>query len=403
MPLTDDVDVTDNLVVNFDNRNEDAQNFTVTIANKGKRSIKVKKISSSLDFIGVLNYNESNSIIKANTQIEYLFEAKQEQQKANDLNEGKIRFTFKDHSHVTRSIKITNDTAVEMKCILPATAPVVVPTTTDTKNDDKTHPMKVSLTPGIINLQGFIKRDIDIWIEKFGDNNRKAIDITDNLQIEFDYFHSSQLCEVLVRNNTWKSFHLDAIDMDESMISMCEEFNGKTIEPRDDLKLHFKAIFDTKKIASQTQIRFWFGEICLRRTIAIQYRARGSAIPKNYYNIPDALNELIAKQYKISRSEYMDALDKCVPSPTADYAKHFHNLVYLEECSLRRQIERNYLQKQAFFGDQEYCQDGKRKKYDRGIYDLEIKDLFEIRPSLQPGKNGNFMPLYVQFKKLYRI
>lgn len=380
MPLTEDVDVTDNLVVHFGSQCEAVQTFTVIIANRGKQSITVQKISSSLDFIGVVNFNESNSVITANEQISYLFEAKNEQPRSSDLNEAKIRFTFKGHTHVTRRMKIIYETDGEMS---------VPPQIADTKKDESGS-TNASLSPGIINLQGFIKRDFDNWSSELDSNNLYAIEITDDLRIEFDLFHSSQLCEVLIRNNTWKSFCLDAIEMDEALLTMCGGFNGKpmTIGPRGDLKLYFNAIFDSKKIARQTQICFRLGQICLRRTVAIQYRSSGSAIPKNEYDIPAALNDLVASQYSISRSEYNDALDQWVPSPDVDYAKHFHNLLYLEECGLRETIKRNYLQKEAFFGDQEYfMEDGKtiRKKYEPGIYDLQIKDLFEIRPSLQLG------------------
>lgn len=388
MPLTNHVDVTENLVVNFGKRCKNAQNFTVTIANTGKRKIKVKKISSSLDFVGVLNFNESNSVIKAGTDISYLFEAAYEQQRSSDLNEGKIRFTFKDHSHVTRSIKIVHERETfENENMLPKIA--------DTKKDDENPTKSNSLThsPGIINLQGFIREDYDHWLQKFNGNEwkRNAIDITDDLRIQFDHFRSSQLCEILIRNNKWGKICLDEIELNDSMVTMCEDFNDKPIiiEPRGDLKLHFKAVFDSKKLAGHTQIGFRFGKICLRRTITIQYRLRGSAIPKSDYDIPEALNDLIESRYRISTSEYMDALDNWIPSPHIDYAKHFHNLLFLEECGLRKEIKRNYLQKEAFFGDQEYFLEDKntvRKKYNPGIYDLQINDLFEIRPSLQPGK-----------------
>lgn len=55
---------------------------------------------------------------------------------------------------------------------------------------------------------------------------------------------------------------------------------------------------------------------------------------------------------------------------------------------MRREIKLTYYQKQAFFGDQDYIvENGKqrREKYGRGIYDLEINDLFETRPSLKVG------------------
>lgn len=382
MPLTEDVDVTDNLVVNFSSSCEDAQNFTVIIANRGKRSISVKKVISSLDFVAALNFNELNSVIKANAQIEYLFEAKYEQPKSSDLVEGKIRFTFSNHTHVTRAIKILHG-SMESKSELPKIS--------STQNDDKNQ-TKASLTPGVINLQGFIKSDYDNWLNKFDDKHPLAIQITDDLQIEFDHFQTSKLCEVLIRNNTWNILCLNAIEMDKSKIAICEklDFKSLTIDPRGDLKLHFKAKFDAKKLNGQTQIGFCFGELCVRRTIYIQYRKRGSALPRDEYGIPDALNQLIASRNRISRSEYLDALDTWIPAPNVNYAKHFHNLLYLEECGLRREIKRNYSQTEAFFGDQEYLvEDGGktiRRKYERGIYDLKIEDLFEIRPSLQPGK-----------------
>lgn len=377
MPLTEDVDVTDNLVVHFSSRCEEAQKFSVIIANRGKRSISVKKIRSSLDFVSVLNFNELNSVIKANTQIGYLFETKYEQQRTSDLIEGKIRFTFSNHTHVTRAIRIVHESS-ETNSMLPKIS--------NTQNDDNNQ-TTASLTPGIINLQEFIKSDYDNRLNQHGD--ALAIEITDDLHIEFDHFQSSQRCEVLIRNNTWKKLCLNSIEMDKSKIAVCEEFGkSMTIGPRGDLKLHFEAIFNAKKFTAQTQIGFWFGKTCLRRTVSIQYRQRGPVMPKNEYFIPDKLNDLITSRNRISRSEYFDALDTWIPSPNANYAAHFHNLLYLEECGLRKEIKRNYSQKEAFFGDQEYSmENGKtiRRKYERGIYDIEIPDLFEIRPSLQPG------------------
>lgn len=315
----------------------------------------------------------------------YLFEAAYEHRKLDDVNEGKIRFTFHDHTHITRTVKIVNE-----KCDDKKAPPNVV---NDKKNttfrlDGKKIPPKTELTPGILNLQGFIKTDYENWMKKSNGIVLLPIDVTDDLNIEFDHVHRSELCEVFIRNNTWQRICLESVEMDKSTITMCEEDLPMTIEPRDDLKLHFKAHFRSNKVAQQSRILFRFGRIIVRRTINIQYQARGSMMSKMSYDIPDELNATIASRYRISRSEYKDALDKWVPPSNTEYANHFHNLLFMEECGLRADIKRKYLQREAYFGDQEYLlENGKtiRKKYDLGVYDLAITDLFEIRPSLQLG------------------
>lgn len=376
MPITNNVDVTDDLIVNFDKHRKNA-NFTVKITNSGKRSARLKKISSSLDFVSVLNFNESNSVIKAGNELSYLFEAAYKPQRSQDQNEGKIRFTFKDHTHVTRSIKIVHEKYEEKIA--------------NHESIEKIHPPAIAqLTPGLINLQEFIKKALNDSLAKLNGDAVVPIQVSDGLHIEFDHFHSSKSCEIQIRNNTWKMICLESIEFDESKIIMCEDFSDKPmiVGPGHDLYLHFKAHFVPDEYANKTQISFWFGKLCVRRTIKIQYQVRGPKIPRDEYDIPEALKELLASRYRLSRSEYMDALDNCVPSPNIDYAKHFHNLLYLEECGLRNEIKANYLQKEAFFGEQEYSmENGKtiRKKYEPGVYDLKITDLFEIRPSLQAG------------------
>lgn len=381
MPITNDIDVTDNLIVNFGKRRDNVI-FSVEIVNTGKRSAKIKKISSSLDCVSVLNFNESNSVIKAGNQMSYLFEAayRQQQQSSVDQSEGKIRFTFRDRTHITRSIKIMNEPN-ERK-------------TADSKPTEQTvQPQKSALTPGLINLQGFIKKNFSDWLKELDGMAPAPIDISDGLLIEFDHFHCSKVCVIQIRNNTWQQWCLTSIGMDQSKITMCDDIDGQLfIGPRRDLQLHFKAKFFHDKPADKTQIAFWFGKKCIRRTIKIQYGVRGPIIPKANYEIPAALNDLIVSRYRISRSQYLDALDDWVPPVHVDYAKHFHNLLYLEECGLREEFKTKYLQKEAFFGDQKYFMENGntiREKYASGIYDLKIKDLFEIRPSLQMGMRSN--------------
>lgn len=389
MPIAIDIEVTDNLTVKFGKRRENVI-FPVDIVNAGTRNAKIKKISSSLEFVRVLDFNESNSVIKAGNQLSYLFEAvygqQQHQQINADQNEGKIRFTFKDHTHITRSIKVVNETIEQKvmdKKLNESAAKTITPTPTRT-------PTNSEFTPGITNLKGFIKNDFENWCKKLDRSPANSIDINDNLLIEFDHFYSSKLCTIQIRNNTWKQLRLKSIEMDESKITMCEPIDRDKpmiIRPRSDLKLHFEAKFFQNKFSSKTQICFCFEKLSIRRTIKIHYIVRGPAIPKLSYDVPHELSDLITSRYR-SRSQYMDALDNWVPTVQSEYATHFHHLLYLEECGLRQEIKRNYLQKEAFFGDQDYFKENGntiRKKYAPGIYDLKINDLFEIRPSLQPG------------------
>lgn len=307
MPITRNIDVTDNLIVNFCNRSK-KKTFTVTIVNTGKRSVRIKRIHSSLDFVSALNFNELNSVIKAGNQERYLFEAAYEQQGSSDLNEGKIRFTFKDHTHVTRAIKIVDETHENENKARKNAA----------KNTQ--NPTKAPLTPGIINLRGIIKADYD---NSFKEQINRLIDVTDALHIKFDHLRSSQPCTIFFRNNSWKTICLQSIEMDKTKIALCHGFNDQpmTIGPRDHLKLDFQAHFVFNKLCEHTQIDFHFEKFQVRRTIQIQYQMRGSAIPKTEYDIPIELNELFETQYRISRSEYLDALDKWVPSPNVNYKK----------------------------------------------------------------------------------
>lgn len=126
----------------------------------------------------------------------------------------------------------------------------------------------------------------------------------------------------------------------------------------------------------------------IHRTIKNKYHLKRPVIRKNLYNAPQELIDLIASENKSPRSVILDTLDRRIPSVDVDYTKHFHELFYLEEISLRKEIKDKYNQKEAYFSDIETVyENGKviKRKYAIGIYDLEVRDLFETRPSLQIG------------------
>lgn len=121
----------------------------------------------------------------------------------------------------------------------------------------------------------------------------------------------------------------------------------------------------------------------------IRYQAKGPVIQRELYDVPESLTELISFDHWYSHSQLNNALNKWIPSINKDYAKHFHNLYYLEEIGLRKQIKTTYNQIEAYFDDTETTnENGKivRKKYEHGVYDVVVKDLSETRPTLKIGE-----------------
>lgn len=362
MPLTSDVEVSDDIIVNFDESTENKR-FAVTLSNKGKNSVKVKRIGISLDCINVINFNEESAMIRHDDEKIYFFEAKFAP--AMNSNEGKIRFSFNNHTHVTRSIRIVHGK------------------------------MKQSVNAKISNGPRKMKKNEHehFMANKHHKNEVKRpepIEISDDLKISFDRSQKNQILTVKLRNNRWKAVHLKTIEISEPVLNLCGALiEGTVIQPRGELELDFEAVFVPNQYCRSAGIRFDFGSMTIRRTVFIEYQTRGPTIQKDLYETPIELVDLIAKEYRTTKSRLCDSLDEWIPAMDVDYPKNFHSLYYLEEIGLRKEMKDAYAQKEAFFGDQETTQENGRivrRKYEKGIYDLTVKDLYEMRPSLQIGK-----------------
>lgn len=360
------------------NYNKIGNIFSVVYFRLGASAIRVKKIGSSLDFVKAINFDENDAVIELGCKKTYLFEAEYVPQTAS--NEGKIRFTFGNRTHVTRSIRTAHD---------DLDSDVEAQTEPEIRKIQSVQKLSNVSTPsmGIFKISEiFFDED---WAEHFYQTLPNAVDISDDLNIEFDRSQESKSCQVVIYNNTFKKMYLDSIKVNLPSITSCN-FNGKKakiIEPGNKLQLRFEATFDPNKLKAQARVGFNFRKMAMMwRTIKIQYRKKGPVIPKSLYDIPMELNDLIHSETKIPRSVLLDALDVWVPSLQQNYAKHFHNLLYLEEINLRREIKEKYNQNEAYFCDQEYwIENGRkmRKKYNKGVYDLTVKDLYQTRPSLQ--------------------
>lgn len=242
---------------------------------------------------------------------------------------------------------------------------------------------KININQGISFKSDSIRRNVVTGDHQFG-----SIQIPKNLTISFDRSQKNQRMEVIIQNNKWKTVHLMSIDIKSPILRICETLNdeGTFMEPMNEMRLTFEADFVPNRFHSSTEIGFNFGFCVIRRTVLIQYQTKGPTIRKNEYNTPIELTKLISGEYRQSRCALYDEFDKLIPSFDENYKEHFHNLFYLEEISLRKALKDTYSKKEAYFCDQEYEKENVRRKYERGIYDLAVNDLFELRPSLQIGE-----------------
>lgn len=347
MPLENDIYITDNIEVNFVKPNQ-KKNFVVTLANRDFRSKLLKNINISHNFIKVINFNINNAKIPGDGQKSFIFEAEYVPKTNNDIKDCKIRFTFTNRTSVTRRVKIVYDEKTEKNSMF----------------DNKLEKMN--------SFQKHV-----------------AIEISGNMNIKFDQSQQCQFFSLFIRNNTNKNISLISVCTGKSVLKLRNDNIEKCIPPSSELELFFEALYVPDKMFDCVPIHFKFDRTTFLRTIKLIYVVRGPNIVWSKYDTPDELVDLILSECKIPHAKLLSSLDEWIPSVETNYAMHFHNLYYLEEIGMRKVIKDLYSQNEAYFNDTEKIyEDGKivKKKYGEGIYDIEVVDLFESRPSLQIGK-----------------
>lgn len=369
MSLSPEIDATDGLIVNFD-KPQLVKEFKITLTNKGKSRVRLKRIAIYSDCIKVLNFYEEHGTIESGGQKDYFFAT---EYASKDPNEGKVRFSFNNRSSVTRTIKIVRTETSRRE------------ESAKSNNQNENEQPKVS---------GVLYVDMqEPWLLEFRRQYPIPIEITDNLSIDFGRSEDIKFCEVKIRNNTWEKVHLEFLEISLSSVK-CNDFEKTSIEPRGDVTLKFTVKYSSDRFGSIALIRFGFSRYgILRRSLRITYRKYSDQpIERNKYNVPEDLASLIFSESTMpskERSEFLDKLDNWIPTIDQDYASHFHALLYVEEIGLLKEFKEKYFQNRAYFSGMEYYFDDKgqtlRREYDKGIYDLKVNDLFEIRPSLRLG------------------
>lgn len=233
------------------------------------------------------------------------------------------------------------------------------------------------------------------WIRKLSLNRRPALVITDDIKVEFKQFHKPESFEIVIQNNSKYEFVLSSVETSEATVHLCSiQTEQITIKSNDDLKLHFQADFVANKCKATVKIRFNFDAFIITRTVRVKYQPK-VPIRQSTYDIPSDLLDLIDSGCKTSYSKLLDSLDKWVYKKYSEdeYTEHFHNLLYLEEIGLSIEMKNKYNKESENFGDRYFDKQTVNgqcvqisQKYDEGVYDLAVKDLFETRPSLQVGK-----------------
>lgn len=406
MPLAK-VNISDDLIVDFDKSPKNTK-FCIKLTNKGKRTIRLKRIGSYSKYIHVVDFDENDNIIVSGGQKEYSFEAEYSPQIVS--SEETIRFSFNNRTHVTRTIKIVhtpkdsipNGTSHKSSAeSLPNSMDKKVFTRLEeierimkkraqsNESNDNEGERTRSYTPGIFRVELPHGEDL------LKDFRRNAlVDITECLTVEFDGFERSRMLQVSIRNRSRnKLVRLSLIEINHSSVKLSKKSghvaDAKAIPVQGVRKLEFEVAFVSGIASSKALLKFHFdNDMIIRRSIQIHYRPSAPNFQKNQYDVPATLIHLISKQKIISYSNLMKSLDEIVPTVDDNYRKHFHNVLYLEEAGMRQDIIDKYSQKEAFFGDTDYTRVNSkdvRRKYKTGHYDLKVHDLYETRPSLQLG------------------
>lgn len=236
--------------------------------------------------------------------------------------------------------------------------------------------------------------DDELWIKEFRAKYPRSIEIDDDLSVKFDRDQCDKSCEIFIRNTSRKPFHLKSIEVDLPSVTLRGGSCAAEIQPRERILVILDVAYVPDRHANVARVDFHFGGGFLknfgtvRRSIDICYRDKGPTIQRSLYDAPDDLIDLIHKRKK-SQSELLDSLDARIPTTSQNYAEHFHSLLYLEEIGLSKTFTDIYNHGKAHFGDINcFKRNGKgiREKYERGIFDLTVNNLFETRPSLQVGE-----------------
>lgn len=358
MPLTVTFDATDDLVVFFDESNK-TKTFEINLVNKGDTKLSLKKLVIYLPYVKVLNFDGNDVDIEVGTKKTYIFETHYEP--TVNPNEGRIRFFFSNRTHMTRTVKTIFKTSLK-----------------------------------IFNIADAMKDEE--WIKEFHVNHPPALAVTDDINVEFKKPHGHETFEVLIQNNTRDEYILRSVKTSLETVQMCrnDETEDIIIKPKDELNVSFQVDYLPDRWKSFVKIWLDFTpNVSLTRTIKIIYRKRGQMQQKEVYAIPHDLMDLIHSERKISRTQLLESLDDwtCARYFERDYARHFHNLLFLEEIGLSIEMKEKYNKSSAHFGDRFFdrtIENGRciqiSQNYEEGVYDLTVNDLFETRPSLQVGK-----------------
>lgn len=352
MPLSK-VDISDDLIVNFDKSPENTK-FRITLTNKGKRSIRLKRIGSYSEYIHVVNFDENDAIIVSGGQKEYLFEAEYSPQIVS--SQDKIRFSFNNRTHVTRTIQIIHTPKNSIQRETSQKPLVESWVNSSDKIVFKEHDMKMKTKPNRDNdrerdrksepykpgtFRVKVPRDED-WLKDFRHHcaSSRLVDITENLSVEFDGFEKSRMLGVSIRNQSKnKLVTLSLIEIglngNQSSVKLSKKSGNvaesKLIPAQAVRKLEFEVAFKSGVASTKQLLKFHFDHnLVIRRSIQINYRIDVPRLQRSDYDVPDELVNLISRHRSISFSTLMNGLDAFVPTVNDDYQAHFHNLLYLE-------------------------------------------------------------------------
>lgn len=405
MPVAHNIEVSDGLIVDFDKSCKN-QRFKITLVNKGKRSVRLKHISSYMKDVNVVNFDQNHAIIVSNGgEKEYLFEVEQ----SAPIDSGKIRFIFNNRTHVTRTVKIVQEPKQKEKphhskpassCRTPNETKSTRPHRMKSNEKSSAQPTEIVAAQKPATLSAKVEKLCKEIQRESLKGSDHSIRVTDDLCVEFGRFEKTQTCHISIENTMNSKVQLQLIDINMASVRL-NKIHGhvadvRVIGAKEVSTLHFDVQFMPGTQSSIATLKLYFDKIIVKRSIQIVYYPKSCSDERSLnfnslYKAPDDLVNLIS-QDNIPRNEQFQALDRILPTINDDYEGHFRSLLFLEEIGLHKEIKDRYTQKSAVFGDTEYRKEnGKdiRRKYPPGQYELTVQDLFEARPSLQLGEYSN--------------
>ncbi|XP_055304449.1 probable RNA helicase armi isoform X2 [Sitodiplosis mosellana] len=386
MPLATDIEVTDDLELTFD-KSHTKKLFKVTL--KNKELLANKSTEGTLRF----NFNSRKHVTRTFKLVDKSKAIKRENDTAlKSMNES---VKENEKKEVKKDVKM--DGKKESKKRVKAEAKerdLKVAANDEVKSESKNKVKKVEVPKP---TRGLLYVDLpkeDLCIKEFHKEHPPALDVDDKLSIRFDRDQCDKSCEILIRNNTWKPIHLEAIHIDILTVTVRGGSCEAIIEPRGEKLLILDAVYVPDRFVGVARVAFHFKRMTVvRRSISIFYRERGPVIQRELYDIPEDLIHMIYADKRMAKSKMLGFLDSWLLSIEENYPEHFHRLLYLEEEGLRKEIKEVYNDKykkfESYFGDTErFKKDDQEVKqnYAHGIYDLQVNELNdETRPSLQVG------------------